>query len=230
MSIREQHHCEQCGKENGFQGICYRCRMKNEREAYQAMTEEEVERMVEANIKGQDLVFKTSRTVFSPDGMDKGTLAMLKHVEFVAGDRVLDLGCGYGVVGILAAKLIGPDDVVMTDIDDEAIALAKENSILNDVSGIAIKQSDGFKNISEHNFSLILSNPPYHVDFKVPKHFIEKGFNRLKMGGRMYLVTKRKEWYKNKMISIFGGVKIWEENGYFVFMSVKNSVNYSNKK
>ena len=49
------------------------------------------------------------------------------------------------------------------------------------------------------------------------------------VGGKMYLVTKRKDWYKNKMIAIFGGVRIWEEDGYYVFMSIKNSKTYANK-
>jgi len=67
-------------------------------------------------------------------------------------------------------------------------------------------------------------------DFSVPKMFIEKGFNRLRIGGRMYMVTKRKLWYKNKLISIFGGVKIWEIDGYYVFMSVKKSPDYAKGK
>jgi 16S rRNA (guanine1207-N2)-methyltransferase len=74
---------------------------------------------------------------------------------------------------------------------------------------------------------MILSNPPYHTDFSVAKMFIEKGFNRLSIGGRMYMVTKRKEWYRNKLKSIFGGVRIWELNGYFVFMSIKKSRTYA---
>src|SRR5699024_4749108 len=106
-----------------------------------------------------------------------------------------------------------PENVVMVDIDPKALELAKENILINNVSEIHIYQSDGFKDFDETNFDLILSNPPYHTDFSIPKHFIEKGFNRLKIGGKMYLVTKRKDWYKNKMIAIFGGVRIWEEDG-----------------
>ena len=64
---------------------------------------------VEANIKGVSLVFRTAGGVFSPTRVDRGTLAMLSLVDFEKGDKVLDLGCGWGVVGILAAKLIGPE-------------------------------------------------------------------------------------------------------------------------
>lgn len=186
--------------------------------------------MITTTIKEQDLHFKTSEDVFSPDHIDQGTLTMLSKVDFTENDRVLDLGCGYGVVGILAAKMVSPKNVVMVDISNDALELARENLIINDVTDVSIYQSDGFKDFHESDFTVILSNPPYHVDFNVPKSFIEKGFNRLRVGGKMYLVTKRKEWYKNKMIHIFGGVKIWEENGYFVFMSIKNTITYANAK
>lgn len=186
--------------------------------------------MLNVNIKDINMKFNTSNEVFSPQNIDKGTLAMLSTVEFNSDDKVLDLGCGYGIVGILSAKIVGADNVVMTDIDDRAVKLARENIALNDVEGIKIYQSDGFKNINEKDFTVILSNPPYHKDFSVPKEFIEKGFNRLAVGGRMYMVTKRKDWYKNKLISIFGGVKINEIDGYYVFMAEKKISTYSNKK
>lgn len=120
----------------------------------------------------------------------------------------------------------------MIDIVEEAVELSNKNSSLNNVQGVKILKSNGFADLDEKIFTLILSNPPYHADFSVAKMFIEKGFNRLCIGGRMYLVTKRKEWYKNKLVAIFGGVKIWELNGYFVFMSIKKSSTYAklNKK
>jgi 16S rRNA (guanine1207-N2)-methyltransferase len=185
--------------------------------------------MIKAILKDIELSFETSKELFSPRAIDSGTEFMLSKVDFAEGDKVLDLGCGYGVVGILAAKIIGPENVVMVDINKEAALISKGNSELNNVSGIKIFESDGLTNVNDHDFTIILSNPPYHVDFAIPKNFIEKGFNRLKMGGKMFMVTKRKEWYKNKLISVFGGVKIWEEDGYYVFMSIKNQSSYSKK-
>lgn len=186
--------------------------------------------MIHAEINKIQMKFMTSNKVFSPMAIDKGTMAMLTLADINSHDKVLDLGCGYGVVGIYSSKIAGPQNVVMIDIDEDAIRLAKENVILNEVEGVQIIQSEGFRNLNEKGFTIILSNPPYHEDFSVPKEFIEKGFNRLQVGGRIMMVTKRKEWYKNKLNSIFGGCKIYEVDGYFVFRAEKRSEKYAKAK
>jgi len=186
--------------------------------------------MITASINGIDLVFETGNSSFSPLGIDRGTLAMLSVASFSHEDKVLDLGCGYGVVGIYAAKQIGDQNVVMSDVDNECVELARSNAELNGVGKVKTFLSDAFDNITDNDFTLILSNPPYHSDFSVPKRFIEKGFNRLKTGGKMFMVTKRKDWYKNKFIAIFGGIKISEIDEYFVFCVEKRSSQYANVK
>ena len=186
--------------------------------------------MIEIKIKDIDLSFNTAPHLFSPRGLDAGTAAMLSNIDFHQSDKVLDLGCGYGVVGIYAAKLIGPQKIVMCDIDPIAVEISRQNAALNNVPDIQILQSNGFQNIDVSGFTVILSNPPYHADFSVPKHFIEKGSNRLVVGGKMIMVTKRRDWYKNKIISIFGGVQIRETDGYFVFIAEKRSTSFASKK
>lgn len=168
---------------------------------------------------------ETNPRIFSPQGIDKGTLAMLSFVDFNKFHRVLDLGCGCGIVGIFASKFIGCDNIVMVDKSIEAIKCAKKNCISNGCAGIEVLLSDGLEELDGKKFDLILSNPPYHEDFSVPKRFIEDGFEKLETGGYIYMVTKRKEWYKNKLISIFGGVQIRKKDGYFVFMSQKRGMN-----
>ena len=207
-------------------------------------------------INGIELVFETSESSFSPQRVDRGTLAMLSVAEFSENDKVLDLGCGYGVVGIYAAKLIGGcacgracvraggsaggsvdgridgfgRNVFMSDIDASCVEMSKNNAAANNVAEVHIILSDGFKNIQETDFTLILSNPPYQVDFSVPKHFIEKGFNHLRIGGKMLMVTKRELWYKNKLTAIFGGVRITHIDGYHVFCAEKRRARYANAK
>ncbi|MGF7143308.1 16S rRNA (guanine1207-N2)-methyltransferase [Anaerotaenia torta] len=179
--------------------------------------------MITAEIKGISLEFETNDKVFSPSSIDLGTLSMLSQIDFNSTDKVLDLGCGYGIVGILASKLIGTDHITMCDISEDAISLSKINAARNNLDDLKIIQSNGLENITDGDFTLILSNPPYHVDFTVPKQFIEAGFKKLVVGGKMVMVTKRKDWYKNKLTSVFGGVKVIETNGYYVFIAEKRS-------
>lgn len=167
------------------------------------------------------LQFKTDSTVFSPSGIDKGTLSMLSFVKFNVEDKILDLGCGYGFVGIYASRFIPAEQITMSDISVKALNMAKYNIEINHAKGVNLVKSNGLDSIEEDDFSLILSNPPYHEDFSVPKNFIEKGFRKLKTGGKLYMVTKRKDWYRNKIITVFGGVHIYELNGYFIFEAEK---------
>lgn len=177
--------------------------------------------MILATIKNVDMVFETDPAVFSPRAVDAGTLAMLSVVDFGPQDKVLDLGCGYGVAGILAAKLTGAKNVILCDISEPAVTCAKVNARLNHVPDLQIRVSDGYANIEESGFTLILSNPPYHADFSIPKRFIEAGYKKLAPGGRLVMVTKRLDWYKNKLTSVFGGVTIHEIDGYYVFVAEK---------
>ena len=183
-----------------------------------------------ANLFGRDFTFHTDESSFSPTAPDKGTLAMLSVLSLKKGQKVLDLGCSYGLVGISVASIVGDDKVFMSDIHEASLSCARKNIERNHVSGIQIVKSDAFSEIEEKDFDLILSNPPYHADFSVPKAFLEKGFNRLCVGGSFFMVTKRKDWYKNKFISIFGGVRIHEIDGYYIFEGQKRTVSYRNKK
>jgi 16S rRNA (guanine1207-N2)-methyltransferase len=184
---------------------------------------------INAVIKGYDFEFETSGSLFSPRQIDAGTMAMLSCVEFAEGWKVLDLGCGYGVVGIVAARFTDPASVYMVDVEPEAVTISRKNAEKNSAAGVNIILSDGFDALDETGFDCILSNPPYHTDFSVAKRFIEKGFNRLKLGGKMFMVTKRKDWYKNKIVSIFGGVRIHEIDGYNVFEAERRSISFAGK-
>lgn len=187
--------------------------------------------MITITLKDISLTFEASPSVFSPHSVDAGTLAMLSIAKFNPTDKVLDLGCGYGVVGILAARMIGAGNVVMCDISQQAVDCAQQNAILNNVPDVDIRLSNGFEQLQDKTFTLVLSNPPYHADFSVPKNFIEGSFQRLVLGGKLIMVTKRLDWYKNKLISVFGGVQVHEIDGYYVFIAEKrrNSIQKKQK-
>jgi 16S rRNA (guanine1207-N2)-methyltransferase len=184
-------------------------------------------RVIVAIVNGLELHFETTPGVFSPTRLDRGSLALLSCIKFAPNDKILDLGCGYGFIGIYAAKLIGSDRVWMIDIDSIAVRHAVKNCVLNGVEDATVLISNGFRDIHETNFTKIICNPPYHADFSVPKHFIEKGFNRLAVHGTMHIVTKRRTWYQNKLRSVFGGTRVREMDSYVVFEAVKKSFAYA---
>ena len=186
--------------------------------------------IVKEEINGIEIVCETGEYYFSPKGVDRGTRLMLETVPVREGDKVLDLGCGYGVVGIYAAKLLGGDHVVMCDILKDAVALSTENLARNGIEGAKVLQSDGLKGVEDRDFTLIYSNPPYHTDFSVAKAFIEDGFRKLAVGGRMVMVTKRLDWYRNKLKTVFGGVKVFEAEDYFIFLSEKRALRVEKPK
>ena len=184
--------------------------------------------MIVETVCGHELRLWTEPGLFSQRCVDPGTLAMLSSVAFSADDKVLDLGCGYGVVGIVAAKIARPANVFLVDVDEVAVRTAARNLDSNGAAGATVALSDGFRDFHEAGFTKILSNPPYHADFAVPKHFIEKGFNRLALGGALFMVTKRELWYRKKLEAIFGGVRVRRVSEYFVFEAIKKTSQYAN--
>lgn len=184
--------------------------------------------MITVQFRDVEMHFETDASLFSPGHADRGSLRMLDHVAFSNEDIVLDLGCGYGLVGVYAGMCIPPAQVYMSDIHPLAVQFAADNVRRNHLTGVTVVCGNAYEAVGRSDFTLILSNPPYHTDFSVAKTFLEKGFNRLAIGGRFYMVTRRKEWYKNKFIAIFGGVHIWEEDGYFIFMAQKTTGKYAN--
>lgn len=183
----------------------------------------------QTEINGVNLSLSTEAGLFSPGRLDRGTQALLNCLTFEPEDRVLDLGCGCGVVGIYAAHLIGASRVFLTDNDPVAVACARANAVANGCPELSVTLSDGFQSFEETGFTKILSNPPYHADFSVPKQFILKGFNRLSIGGQMWFVTKRDTWYRNRLRAVFGGVRVVTQDSYFVLMAEKRSHRYAEK-
>jgi 16S rRNA (guanine1207-N2)-methyltransferase len=185
---------------------------------------------IRASVGGTDVVLRTAPSLFSPRGLDPGTAALMASAELGPEDKVCDLGCGYGVVGIWAAKRIGAERVVMIDKDPVAVETARANAASNGVPGIAIVQSDGFEGTQEAGFTWILCNPPYHVDWAVPKKLLRKGFNRLALKGRFGLVVKRRDWYEDQMRQLFGGCQRLERDGYWVLIAEKRSATWADAK
>ena len=137
-----------------------------------------------------DLKFITDVGVFSKDGLDRGTKVLLKYLEVKDTHKTaLDLGCGYGTVGIYLAKKY---DLVcdMVDVNKRAVELSEKNSVLNKVD-TTVYQSDGFGNVKS-TYDLIITNPPIRAGKKVYYKFFEDSVNYLSEDGSFYVVINKK--------------------------------------
>ena len=153
-------------------------------------------------------------------------IAHLRALGPLPPPAALDLCTGSGAIALALRHECPFAQVSASDASAEALSLARENARRLGLS-VDFFAGDLFDAVGERRFDLILSNPPYQSDFSVAKRFIEKGFNRLKVGGRMMMVTKRLDWYRNRLRAVFGGVRVEQVDGYFVFTAERRSLSYA---
>ena len=186
------------------------------------------EMTVEGTLRGKKLIFKTDTGVFSPKKIDKGTRILVESLELNKTDDVLDIGCGYGVVGIAIAGEV--NSITMTDINKRAIKLAKQNIKVNDIEdknkNIRVVQGDLYENVRDKKYDVIISNPPIKAGKEVIHTIIKEGKELLKDNGSIWVVIQTKHGAKSLakfMEEIFGNVEtITIKGGYRVLKSKKN--------
>ena len=180
-------------------------------------------RKIKQKIKGHEFGFYTASGIFSKEKVDKGTLILAENMQIAKNSDVLDIGCGIGVLGIVAAKLFNAN-VVMSDINKRAVMLAKKNIELNNVKA-DIYHGNLYEKINKNDFDVILSNPPQTAGKDVCFQLIEKSKNYLKTRGTLQLVARHNKGgatLSRKMQEVFGNVKvIAKKAGYWVYLSVK---------
>jgi 16S rRNA G1207 methylase RsmC len=157
--------------------------------------------------------------VFAYGRFDDGARALTETMEIEPGDRVLDLGCGVGTNGILAARHAGPDGfVAFIDSNVRAAALAALNAEALQVPHFEATVSAAATAFADGSFDVVLANPPYYAHLSIAQLFTERGRALLKEGGRFYLVTKQLERVHEMMQQVFATEPtIYERRGYFIF-------------
>ncbi len=148
------------------------------------------ERLIEVRALGNVLRFTTDAGVFSRDGLDRGTEVLLNALPELTG-RVLDLGCGWGAVGVaLGAKCPGLE-IVMTDVNARAVELSRRNLVQNGVRA-EVLQGDGFAPVTG-TFDAIVTNPPIRVGKAVIYGLFDRARDFLNPGGRLYVVIRKQQ-------------------------------------
>lgn len=177
---------------------------------------------VKVELLNHPFTFLTDSGVFSKKMVDFGSQVLLKTLNFKENERVLDLGCGYGPLGISLAK-VQRVDATLVDINNRALDLARKNATNNQVA-VTIFQSNIYEKISGH-FEHIISNPPIRAGKRVVHSIIEKSIDFLVVNGDLTIVIQKKQGApsaKAKMATIFGNVEILrKDKGYYVLRSIK---------
>lgn len=149
------------------------------------------ERVVRLTALGNALTFTTDAGVFSRDGLDRGTEALLNALPVPMAGRVLDLGCGWGAVGVALGKRYPALQIVMTDINRRAVELARRNLAANGVAA-EVLQGDGFEAVTGR-FDAIVTNPPIRAGKAVVYALFEQARAFLTPDGALYVVIRKQQ-------------------------------------
>lgn len=172
---------------------------------------------------GESFRFYTDAGVFSKTMIDYGSQALLNQLDFQAGQTLLDVGCGYGPLGISLAKVQGLK-VTMVDVNNRALDLAKQNAERNGVEA-TIYPSSVYDEV-QGSFDHIISNPPIRAGKQVVHAILEGAYDHLNPGGTLTIVIQKKQGApsaKAKMAEVFGNVSILKKDkGYYILRSIKD--------
>lgn len=169
--------------------------------------------------------FISDNGVFSKGEVDYGSIALLKvllKLDFTG--NILDIGCGYGTIGLILAKNFPECNFLLSDVNIRACALARENKKSFGVKNVEIIESDIFQNINK-NFDYIVTNPPIRAGKKVIYSIFEQSYHHLNQNGSLFIVIRRSHGAESaqKFIhSVFGNCELLKKDkGFYVYCATK---------
>jgi 16S rRNA G1207 methylase RsmC len=172
----------------------------------------------EAELVGRPFVFHATWGLFSPREIDEGTRLLLQHVEVKPEDDCLDLGCGYGPIGLALAALAPGGRTLMVDKDFVAVEFSNLNARINRIPNATAQLSDGFRHIDPtQRFDLIASNIPAKVGKEALSLYLHDARQRLNPGGSLYVVTINglREFMKRNLAEVFGNYDKLKQGAHY---------------
>jgi 16S rRNA (guanine1207-N2)-methyltransferase len=178
-------------------------------------------------LKNNQFRFKTDNGVFSKREVDFGSRLLIESFEMPKTEGLLlDVGCGYGPIGLSLAKYYQDRMIHMVDVNGRAIELAKENAELNRIQNVKVYESDCLLNVKEKTFAAILTNPPIRAGKKTVHDIFEQSFEHLTSQGELWVVIQKKQGAPSaieKLNNLFNHVEtIDKSKGYFVIRAQKS--------
>jgi len=165
-----------------------------------------------------DYTIVTMPGVFSWEHLDEGTALLLDHLGAQPGQDVLDIGCGYGILGLAAAR--AGAQVTMVDDDLLAVRCARASAEINGLAArCTVLPSDITRAVEDQQFDLVVSNPPFHRHIEVTttpgQRIVREGYERLRRNGRLRIVANSFLPYDRVMLEQFGSVETLADDGRF---------------
>lgn len=176
------------------------------------------------SLRNFPLSFHSTWGIFSPREIDEGTRLLLERLEVADDANCFDLGCGYGPIGLVLAKLAPKGKTIMADKDFMAVEYANKNLGLNNVSNAIAQLSNGFQHIEEQQFDVIVSNIPAKVGKEMLQIIMYDTYQRLAPGGQFYVVTINglRDFMKRHFKETFGNYKkLKQGKNYTVARAIK---------
>lgn len=175
-------------------------------------------RKTECIVLGRKFIFLTDNGVFSKDGLDFGSRLLLETIPLEeVGGKILDMGCGYGVFGIVVGKLTKAH-VDMVDVNLRALHLAQRNIKENHVSDIDVFESNVYENVFS-KYSTIITNPPIRAGKKIVYDIVMNAKDHLEEDGKLFLVIRKEQGAKSLIVDLqkVYNVKVLEKKkGFFI--------------
>ncbi|WP_223703243.1 class I SAM-dependent methyltransferase [Sutcliffiella deserti] len=177
-------------------------------------------------LKGNAISFTTDAGVFSKKEVDFGSRLLIEEfkVPHVAGN-ILDVGCGYGPIGLSLAKAFPDRHIDLIDVNERAIELARENARKNEIFNTTIFPSNIYEKVEQVDYVAILSNPPIRAGKKVVHEILEKSWNHLAPGGELWIVIQKKQGAPSaieKLETLYEEVEVvLKKKGYYIIRSKK---------
>jgi len=180
----------------------------------------------EQTVAGETFVLHTRPGIFSWRELDAGTRILLEHLPVREYDHALDLGCGYGLVGLWMARRVTRGSVTLLDADMLAVDCAQRNLAENGVSGARVLLNDGLEGLERERYTLIASNPPFHsgqeVNSATTERWLKLAYARLEPRGRLVIVANRFLPYDHVLEGVFGASEVlYEDTRFRVLQAVK---------